>query len=70
LLALEVKKEKKDKVLLLLSSLPSSYDYLAITIMFLKLKNVRHMLQNNELMKNTDSMEEASGLFVKGHRGK
>jgi len=27
LLALEVKKEKKDKVLLLLSSLPSSYDH-------------------------------------------
>jgi len=28
------------------------------------------MLQNNELMKKTDSMEEASGLFVKGQRGR
>jgi len=27
------------------------------------------MLKNNELMKKTDSMEEASGLFVKGQRG-
>ena len=35
LLALEVKLEE-DKVLLLLSSLPSSYDHLAITIMYSK----------------------------------
>ena len=27
------------------------------------------MLQNNELMKKIDSMEEASGLFVKGQMG-
>ena len=26
------------------------------------------MLQNNELMKKTDYLEEASGLFVKGQR--
>ena len=28
------------------------------------------MLQNNELIKKTDSMEEALGLFVKGQRGR
>jgi len=71
LLALEVKLEE-DKDLLLLSSLPSSYDHLVTTIMYdketLELENVRQMLQNNELMKKTDSMEEASGLFVKGQR--
>jgi len=66
LLALEVKLEE-DKALLLLSSLLSSYDHLATTIMYdketLELTDVRQMLQNNELMKKTDSMEEASGLF-------
>ena len=36
LLALEVKLEEDDKTLLLLSSLPSSYDYLATTIMYAK----------------------------------
>ena len=34
----------------------------------LELEVVRQILQNNELMKKTDSMEEASGLFVKGQR--
>ena len=51
LLALEVKLEEEDKALLLLSSLPSSYDHLATTIMYgkktLELENVRQMLQNN-----------------------
>ena len=69
MLALEVKLEEEDKILLLLSSLPSSYDHLATTIMYgkeiLELEDVRQMLQNNELMKKSDSMEEASGLFVK-----
>ena len=45
LLALEVKLEEKDKTLLLLSSLPHSYDDLATTIMYeketLELKDVR-----------------------------
>ena len=36
----------------------------------LELKNVRQMLQNNELMNKTDSTEEASGLFVKDQRGR
>ena len=70
-MALEVKLEEEDKALLLLSSLPSSYDHLAITIMFgketLELKDVKQMLQNNELIKKTDSTEEASGLVVKGY---
>ena len=34
----------------------------------LELEDVRQMLQNNKLMKKTDSTEEASGLFVKGQR--
>ena len=35
----------------------------------LELEDVRQMLQNNELIKKTDSTEEASRLFVKGQRG-
>jgi len=74
LLAQEVKLEEEDKALLLLSSLPSSYDILATTIMYgketLELEDVRKMLQNNELIKKTDSTEEASGLFVKDQRGR
>jgi len=58
---------------MLLSSLPSSYDHLATTIMYgketLQLEDVRQMLQN-ELMKKTDSTEEDSGLFVKGQKGR
>ena len=54
-MALEVKLEKEDKALLLISSIPSSYEHLAITIMYgketLELENVRQMLQNNKLMK-------------------
>ena len=72
MLALEVKLEE-DKTFLLLSSLLSSYDYLATAIMHgketLELKDVRQMLQNNELMKKIDSTDEASGLFVKDQRG-
>jgi len=72
LLALEVKLEK-DKALMLLSSLPLSYAHLTITIMYdkktLELKDVRQMLQN-ELMKKMDFTEEASGLVVKGQRGR
>ena len=55
--ALKVKLEKEDKALLLLSSLPSSYDHLTTIIMYgketLELKDVRQMLQN-ELMKKTN----------------
>ena len=72
LLALEVKLEEEDKTLLLLSSLPSSYDHLATTIMYdketLELEDVRQMLQNTELIKKTDFTEEALGLFIKGQR--
>ena len=48
LLALEFKLEEGDKALLLLSSLPSSHDHLATTIMYSKetveLEDVRQML--------------------------
>jgi len=58
-LALEVKLEEKDKALLLMFSLPQSYDHLATIIMYgnetLKLKDIRKMLQNNKLMKKIDS---------------
>jgi len=72
LLALEVKLEEEDKPLLLLSSFPSSYDHLVTTIIYdkktLELENFRQIFQNNELMKKTDSTEEASELVVKGQR--
>jgi len=74
LLALEVILEEKDKAFLLLSSLPSSYDHLTTTIMYgmetLELEDVKQMLQNNKLMKKTNSTEKASGLFIKGQRGR
>jgi len=36
----------------------------------LELKNVRQMLQNNELMKKTDSIEKALGLIIKEQKGR
>ena len=67
ILALEVKLEEEDKAFLLLSSLPSSYDHLATTIMYgketLELEYVKQMLQNNELTKKTDFTEEASACL-------
>ena len=36
----------------------------------LELENVKQILQNNELIKKTDYTKEASGLFVKGQRGR
>ena len=46
----------------------------ATTVMYgkeiLELKDVRQMLQNNELIKNTYSTEETSGLVVKEQRGR
>ena len=74
LLALEVKLEEEGKTLLLLSSIPQSYDHLAITIMYrketLELEDIRQMLQNNEVMRKTNSTEEASELIVKEKRGR
>ena len=74
LLVLEVKLKEEDEVLLLLSSLPSSYDHLATTIMnskeTLQLEDVSQIRQSNELMKKTDSTKEASGLFIKGQKGR
>ena len=74
LLALEVKLKEEDKTLLLLSSLPSSYNYLATTIIYyketLELEYVKQILQNNKLMKKTDSTEDALGLVVKGQTGR
>jgi len=35
----------------------------------LELKDVQQILQNNELMKKIDSIEEVSGLIVKGQMG-
>src|SRR4051812_3314155 len=69
LLALEVKLKEEDKALILLSSLPPSYDHLVTTILYgketLELEGVRVMLVNNEFMKKTDSTQESSGLVVK-----
>jgi len=36
----------------------------------LELEDVRQMLQNNELMRKTNSTKETSGLVVKGQRGR
>ena len=67
-------KLEEDKTLLLLSTLPSSDDHLVTIIMngkeILELEDVKQILQNNELIKKTDSTKEASGLFVKSQRGR
>jgi len=72
LLALEVKLEE-DKALMLLSSPPSSYDHLTITIIYgketLELKDVMQVLQNNELMNMTDSTEESQDWLSRARRG-
>src|SRR5436190_17800046 len=74
LLALEVKLEEEDKALLLLGSLPPSYDHLVTTIMYgketLELDDIRVVLINNEIRKKTDRTEEALGLVVKKDRGR
>ena len=71
---MEVKLEEEDKVLVLLSSLPSTYDHLATTIMYgketLELKDVKKMLQNNKLIKKTNFTEEDSGLVINGQTGR
>src|SRR3954471_7041829 len=73
LLALEVKMEEEDKALIFLISLPPSYDHLVTTILYgketLELEDVRVMLVNNEIMKKTDTTEEASSLVVKKEVG-
>ena len=73
MLALEVKLEEEDKTLILLFSLPQSYDHLAITIMYrnetLELEDIRQMLQKNKLMKKT-YFTEVSGLIVKEQWGR
>src|SRR4051812_42677313 len=62
LLALKVKLEEDDKALILLSSLPPSYDHLVTTILYgketLELEDVRVIFVNNEFMKQMDSTEE------------
>jgi len=66
LLTLEVKLEE-DKAILLLPSLPSSYNHLATTIIYgkeiLQLEDVRQILPHNEMIKKADYMEEASGCL-------
>ena len=64
LLALEVKLKKKTKLFcyfLLFHQVMTTWQPPS-----LELEDVRQMLQNNELIKKTDSTEEASGLVVKG----
>ena len=76
LLALELNLEEEDKalILIMLSSLPPSYDHLVTTILYgnetLELEDVRVMLINNDLMKKTDSTDEALGLVVKKDHGR
>ena len=72
-MSLEVKLEEEDKALLLLSSLPQSYDHLETTIMYrnetLELKDARQMLQNNELMKMTNSTKEPQDWLLRSRGG-
>lgn len=63
-----VKIEKKDQALLLLSSLPESYNHLVTSILYgketLKMEEVTSTLIANESMEMPNSIEELSELFA------
>ena len=64
--SMDVKVEEEDQALLLLSSLPRSYDYLVTTILYgkdtLKMEEVKTTLLSNETRSKSSTSE---GLMVK-----
>ena len=66
--SMEVKVDEEDQALLLLSSLPKSYDHLVTTILYdkdtLKIKEVKTTLLSNETRSKTGS-SIGEGLLVK-----
>nr|GEX32113.1 retrovirus-related Pol polyprotein from transposon TNT 1-94 [Tanacetum cinerariifolium] len=68
--------DDKDQALMLLKSLPSSYDNFVETLLYeresLTLEDVLSSLNSRELKKRTDAKDDGDGLYVRGrsdHRG-
>ncbi|GJR63360.1 retrovirus-related pol polyprotein from transposon TNT 1-94 [Tanacetum coccineum] len=73
---IDVDIDDEDQALMLLTSLPSSYDNLVETLLYgresLTLEDVLSSLNSRELKKRTDAKDDGDGLFVRGrsdHRG-
>jgi len=75
LLAIDVKIDEEDKVLILLSSLPESYDHIITTMLYGKktliVEEVTSTLLSNEIRKRQNQEEQrGSGLVVTGRKGR
>ncbi|GKA12388.1 retrovirus-related pol polyprotein from transposon TNT 1-94 [Tanacetum coccineum] len=73
---IDVDIDDEDQALMLLTSLPSSYDNFVETLLYgresLTLEDVLSSLNSRELKKRTDAKDDGDGLFVRGrsdHRG-
>ena len=75
LLAVDVKIDEEDKALILLSSLPVSYDHIVTTMLYGKetliLEEITSTLLSNEIRKRPNQEEQTrSGLVVTGRKGR
>jgi len=75
LLAIDVKIDEEDKALILLSSLPESYDHIVTTMLYGKealiLEEVTSTPLSNEIRKRPNQeYQTRSGLVVTGRKGK
>ncbi|GJV59594.1 retrovirus-related pol polyprotein from transposon TNT 1-94 [Tanacetum coccineum] len=73
---IDVDIDDEDQALMLLTSLPSSYDNFVETLLYgresLTLEDVLSSLNSRELKKRTDAKDDGDGLYVRGrsdHRG-
>ncbi|GJV04765.1 retrotransposon protein, putative, ty1-copia subclass [Tanacetum coccineum] len=73
---IDVEIDDEDQALMLLTSLPSSYDNFVETLLYgresLTLEDVLSSLNSRELKKRTDAKDDGDGLYVRGrsdHRG-
>ncbi|GJW44215.1 retrovirus-related pol polyprotein from transposon TNT 1-94 [Tanacetum coccineum] len=73
---IDVEIDDEDQALMLLTSLPSSYDNFVGTLLYeresLTLEDVLSSLNSRELKKRTDAKDDGDGLYVRGrsdHRG-
>ena len=75
LLTVDVKIDEKDKVLILLSSLPQSYDHIVTIMLYdketLVLEEVTSTLLSNEIRKKLNKEEQTrSSLVIMGRKGR
>ena len=75
LLAVDIKIDEEDKALILLSSLPESYDHIVTTMLYGKeiliLEETTSTILSNEIRKRPNQKEQiGSGLVVTGRKGR